>query len=129
IVRETNVWLTLQHENVLQLLGVAVCATTQRIWLVSPWIVRGSMKQYLKDDPEADCMVLSRGLVQGVAYLHSMGVVHEDIRATNVLVDSSGQPLLADFGLSRTMEQLPPPGDTTTSMTDGSLRWMAPERL
>ncbi|KZT50980.1 hypothetical protein CALCODRAFT_488275 [Calocera cornea HHB12733] len=48
---------------------------------------------------------------------------------TNVLVDARGEPLLADFGLSRFTEELPPAGDATTGLYQGSLRWMAPERV
>jgi WD40 repeat protein len=42
-----------------------------------------------------------RPIVQAVAYAHSQGVVHRDLKPANVLFTSEGQPVLADFGLSR----------------------------
>ena len=43
---------------------------------------------------------LIRGVCAGMAALHSHGVLHLDIKPTNVLIGGDGAPLLADFGLS-----------------------------
>ncbi|KZP01522.1 kinase-like protein [Calocera viscosa TUFC12733] len=129
IIRETRVWSQLRHPNILPLLGVCPEIESRRIWLVSPWIENGNLSEYLNNNPRADCVGLCRGIVRGVHYLHSVDVLHEDIRATNVLVDANEVPLLADFGLSRFVEELPAAGDATTGLYQGSLRWMAPERI
>jgi serine/threonine protein kinase len=65
----------------------------------------------------------------GLAYLHSRRppILHGDLKAVNVLVNASGDAILADFGLSRVNRDI----STRTSRvhTAGSLRWIAPERL
>jgi serine/threonine protein kinase len=65
----------------------------------------------------------------GLAYLHSRRppVLHGDLKAVNVLVNASGDAMLADFGLSRINRDI----STRSSHVNvaGSLRWMAPERL
>jgi serine/threonine protein kinase len=38
-------------------------------------------------------------IAEGAAYLHSEGIVHGDLRGSNILIDSGHHPRLADFGL------------------------------
>ena len=48
--------------------------------------------------PEALARKYMRDLIEAVAYVHSVGVVHGDIKGANVLVAADGRALLADFG-------------------------------
>ncbi|KZT55358.1 hypothetical protein CALCODRAFT_437296, partial [Calocera cornea HHB12733] len=75
-------------------------------------------------------------LARGLGYLHSHGtspIIHGDIKGNNVLVESrEGQVVarLTDFGLAHVRESLEELGPSTTStLTQGNVRWMAIERL
>jgi len=67
------------------------------------------------------------GVGRGLAYVHSQGIVHGDLKGNNVLVDDEGHPRVMDFGLSYDLGE--PTLDTTSMMFCGNVRWLAPERL
>lgn len=46
-------------------------------------------------------MGLARGIAEGMAHLHHIGIVHADLNCNNILLDDEGTPKVADFGLSR----------------------------
>ncbi|KAG1884567.1 kinase-like domain-containing protein [Suillus subluteus] len=132
IRREAYVWILLEHDHILPLEGVTVAEEFGPLpALVSPWMEEGSLDDYLKrefsgmSDPrkrELICQVAA-----GISYLHGKGIVHGDLTATNVLVDSSGCLRLADFGLSMVLAEA---GNATfNSCHPGNVRWMPPEAL
>jgi serine/threonine protein kinase len=57
---------------------------------------------------------LGRQLLSGLQALHSLGIAHLDVSATNLLLDTEGQLILIDFGLARVCTENPhPPGRGT----------------
>ena len=63
-----------------------------------------------------------RGCMEGLAHAHYSGIVHGDIKPGNILIASSGDPKLSDFGLARLL-------GTPALRKQGSARWAAPEVL
>jgi eukaryotic-like serine/threonine-protein kinase len=64
-------------------------------------------------------------LAEALAYAHTQGVIHRDVKPANVLVDASGVPLLTDFGLAHRIdsEHL-----TQAGTVLGTPAYMAPEQ-
>lgn len=93
-------------------------------------LVRGdSLALRLRDRDAAltprDAAMLTRHIAEAVAYAHSLGVLHLDLKPGNILIDENGHPLVADFGLARRIES----GVRTDSgIIAGTPGYMAPEQ-
>jgi serine/threonine protein kinase len=66
-------------------------------------------------------------ILVGIDYLHKKNVIHRDVKGANILISSSGQVKLADFGLARIFY----PGDDKVNYTNRvvTLWYRAPELL
>ncbi|ETV92302.1 TKL protein kinase, variant [Aphanomyces invadans] len=88
----------------------------------------GDLKDFLDHHtpaqfPWADKYIHVLSIVDGLSYLHSMNIVHRDLKSRNVLLDSTKGTKLTDFGISKEDIQ------ATMTVGVGTFRWMAPEML
>lgn len=95
----------------------------------SMMLVRGrSLSSYLRElgaRPATEAARLMRTIAEAVDYAHRLGVLHLDLKPGNILLDESGQPLVADFGLARRLdESLVEPVEEVS----GTPSYMAPEQ-
>jgi eukaryotic-like serine/threonine-protein kinase len=75
--------------------------------------------------PEATARI-GAGLASALAYVHSQGIVHRDVKPANVIVDREGKAYLTDFGIARLLGTA---GVTATGLTMGTPAYLAPEQL
>ncbi len=66
--------------------------------------------------------MLGASLAEALAFAHAKGIVHSDVKPSNVLVTADGRPLLLDFNLARESE-------ADERLVGGTLPYMAPEQL
>lgn len=70
---------------------------------------------------------IGRDVASALAYLHSEGVVHRDVKPANVLLDPSGTARICDLGISLTVGEPDPHG--RPGHTVGSIAYLAPEQV
>ncbi|KAK4579233.1 hypothetical protein RGQ29_029063 [Quercus rubra] len=120
----------LRHRNLVQLLGW--CRRQGDLLLVYEFMPNVSLDKYLFDEPKAilsweQRFKIIKGVASGLLYLHEeweQTVVHRDIKAGNVLLDSEFNGKLSDFGLAKLYERGSNP---STTRVVGTLGYLAPE--
>ncbi|KAG2155148.1 kinase-like domain-containing protein [Suillus bovinus] len=98
-------------------------------YTVSPWMSNGTLKDYVNEYPEVDHRYILKGIVEGITLLHSMSVVHGDIKGINIAISPDGRPLLSNFGFTRLEEDIMSNFDISNGSTlnQESLRWCPAE--
>ncbi|KAG6831370.1 hypothetical protein H0H87_005300 [Tephrocybe sp. NHM501043] len=125
--KEVILWGQLSHPNVLPMYGLY--RFKRRLCLVAPWMENGDIGVYLKQNPDADRLLLAADVGEGLSYLHKNNIIHGDLKGANVLIDEAGRARVSDFGISCVSDPDIVAWTSLSSMSSkgGSLRWQAPE--
>lgn len=105
LTREIHHHRRLHHPNVLQL--YEVIQSESYIWMVTELCVGGELYDYVVQRgslEENEARKLFGQLCLAVAYIHSNGIVHRDLKLENILLDAQNQIKLSDFGFTREFE-------------------------
>ncbi|KAG8819391.1 hypothetical protein FRC17_010470 [Serendipita sp. 399] len=129
LVREMSIWCSLNHPNIVPLLGYIDNAGILPS-LVSPWYKNRDANHYIRTAKVCQQIgariQLLREVAAGLRYLHQQNpsIIHGDLKPSNILIDDGGAARLCDFGLSRTIIQ----GDAAiTGTVMCTTRYAAPE--
>uniref|UniRef100_A0A3B3RF74 receptor protein-tyrosine kinase n=1 Tax=Paramormyrops kingsleyae TaxID=1676925 RepID=A0A3B3RF74_9TELE len=127
---EASIMGQFSHQNIIRLEGVVT--KFKHAMIVTEYMENGALDSYLRDhDGEMTSYQLVgmlRGIAAGMKYLAEMSYVHRDLAARNILVNSSQECKVSDFGLSRVLED-DAEGTYTTSGGKIPIRWTAPEAI
>lgn len=100
-IREGNLGRSLQHPNIVPIHDVCSQGSTHFLVLdfVEGWSLRELMKIRKKIEP-GQATQLTIGIASGLRHAFEQGLTHRDLKMSNVLVSSRGEPKLVDFGLA-----------------------------
>ncbi|OCH94102.1 Pkinase-domain-containing protein [Obba rivulosa] len=101
-MREIKLLQSLRHDNVVRLYEMMV--SNGSVYMVFEYMdhdLTGVLSQSQFTFSDAHLKSFCRQMLAGLAYLHHKGVIHRDIKGSNILINNRGELKLADFGLAR----------------------------
>ncbi|KAL0949523.1 hypothetical protein HGRIS_009574 [Hohenbuehelia grisea] len=101
-MREIKLLQSLKQDNIIQLFEIMV--SRGAVYMVFEYMdhdLTGILSQTQFSFTDAHLKSLCRQMLAGLAYLHHKGVIHRDIKGSNILINNLGQLKLGDFGLAR----------------------------
>ncbi|GMH26385.1 hypothetical protein Nepgr_028228 [Nepenthes gracilis] len=128
--REVKKLGKIRHPNLVSLEGYYWTPSLQL--LITEYVSGGNLYDLLHKDSTGCCRLswhqrfdIIVGMAKGLAHLHRMSVIHYNLKSTNVLLDSFGEPKVGDFGLVRLLPMLD--RYLLSSKIQSALGYVAPE--
>jgi basic membrane protein A len=124
--REARILAQLQHPHILPVFDYGQVEGYS--FIVMPFVPSGTLTDSMQGQPlplPRIRQVISQ-VGDALSYAHGRGLVHRDVKPSNVLIDESGNCLLTDFGLARMVEASV--NLTATGTIMGTPAYMSPEQ-
>lgn len=125
-VREAKALAKQNHPNIVTVFEVGEFAG--RPFFAMEYVSGQTLRHHAESKAEANRTIIEWAiqLCQGLGEAHRNGIIHRDIKSTNVIVDQSGRIKILDFGLAAISgsEEL-----TKTGSTLGTVAYMSPEQV
>jgi len=101
--RETRALSQLEHPNIVTVLDYGWDSALRCHYLVFDYIPRTLLDEIVAHARSHDhdwCWPFMREMADALVHAHSQGIIHRDVKPSNVLISSDGRPMLVDFGVS-----------------------------
>lgn len=123
--REAHVLAQFDHPCIVPVYYAS--ATDSGPYYVMRLVEGTSVERHLAHASAAEVATVFSSIAEALHAAHRGGVLHRDVKPANILVESSGRPVLVDFGLSA--RTLPGEGEDVDLGIVGTLDYLAPELL
>jgi hypothetical protein len=125
-VREGRVLAQLEHPNLVRVLDAS--DADEDPYLTLELVDGASLADVLRREPfDADrTEQLAREMSSALAYVHSQGIVHRDVKPANILIADQGRAKLTDFGIAHLVDAT---RHTAPATAIGTAAYIAPEQL
>ncbi len=128
--REAKALARLNHPNIVKVTDYG--EYEGQPYLVMPYLTGGTLKERLKKTERMPWQEAARLLVpiaKALDYAHKRGMIHRDVKPSNILITETGEPMLTDFGVAKILDDEATLDLTGTNMAVGTPEYMAPEQV
>jgi serine/threonine protein kinase len=125
--REARVGASLNHPNLVTVYDIL--AEEEAVLIVMEYLPGGDLARNLKEGTRLGAdrsLEILRGVAAGLDHAHARGVVHRDVKPSNILLGARGDPKLTDLGVAKVLEDT---SSTRAGAMPGTPLYMAPEQL
>ena len=128
-VREARTLARLDHPNIVRVYDSGHREGIN--YLVMEFVEGATLRQTMAGGElaPAEALAIVPRICEALQYAHDQGVVHRDIKPENILIDRSGSPKIADFGLALLTGPSTETRLTQTAQLMGTPQYMAPEQI
>lgn len=106
LFNESRILYEVRHPNIMEIQYASY--NDDNIFIVMPRYKNGSMQSMLNHRylTVREILKYSLEFLTGLHYVHAHKLIHYDIKPTNILINNNGKAVLADFGLTKYMDEL-----------------------
>eukprot|EP00009_Paramoeba_aestuarina_P002470 CAMPEP_0201509868 /NCGR_PEP_ID=MMETSP0161_2-20130828/2798_1 /ASSEMBLY_ACC=CAM_ASM_000251 /TAXON_ID=180227 /ORGANISM="Neoparamoeba aestuarina, Strain SoJaBio B1-5/56/2" /LENGTH=389 /DNA_ID=CAMNT_0047904957 /DNA_START=67 /DNA_END=1236 /DNA_ORIENTATION=- len=132
LMREIDLWSPLEHPCLVQMHDNFGNESKGKVYIVMEYAGCGNLADLVSHSPHKrlpipQCRHFFRHLLDGISFIHSMGIIHKDIKPANCVLTSDATLKICDFGVAERQSEIPLARRASTVNAVGSLAFQPPE--
>ncbi|HEY5124497.1 MAG TPA: serine/threonine-protein kinase [Ignavibacteria bacterium] len=128
-INEAQILSKLSHQNIITLFEFLVIEGN--LYIIMEYAEGRTLSNIISSDPNYlnpdRCRQIFYKILDGFSYAHNEGIIHRDVKPSNIIIQSNGNPKLLDFGIAKIIQN--DKRFTVTGMKLGSILYMSPEQI
>ncbi len=128
---EANLLTSFRHQNIVNIIDFG--EDQQQYYIVMDFIDGYTVRQMIKETGPISLKIainVIKNVASAISYTHRKGIIHRDLKSSNIMIDHTGRILVTDFGLSKDISlKSIPEASIQSSDIAGTFGYIAPEQL
>ena len=124
--REARAVAQLSHPNIVPIYDFGEEPSLEALYIVTELVEGGSLKDRLGQPLDVSTAIrITIDIANALDYAHRQGIIHRDVKPSNILLAKDGRAMLSDFGIARMIQET---RFTQTGVSIGTPAYMSPEQ-